>query len=233
MAASNAKGDGRRLKRLRIVLAILIFLTAAGFVYELTRPYRGQNSIDSMIDVLIGRDWDVDQNYDRLYQDSITYVEMPADADLTGKLYITPEREAYMEDMTLIVPKLEVNAPVGNGTTLPVLRKGPALFDFASLPGTGDRNVAIAGHREGGVFFYLDRLEEGDNIYLIYKEKVFRYSYKDTKAVLPSDWSVISGQGFPCVTLVTCTPIGIADHRMIVRGELQEMLDYSEAIEFS
>jgi LPXTG-site transpeptidase (sortase) family protein len=188
--------------------------------YETLRPYRAPNAIDSAIDSAIGRDWDVDYSYDEEYQDSVVYVEMPAEADLDGKLYISPERSEYAGGMILVVPKLSLSLEVQNGASLASLKKGPSLFEFAGLPGEGDTNVAIAGHRSGGVFLDLDKVGEGDFIYLVYNDYVFKYQFKDQQTVLPTQWSVVASQGFPCVSLITCTPVRVADHRMVVRGEL-------------
>ena len=130
--------------------------------------------------------------------------------------------------MRLIVPKLDLDMGVEDGTTQKAMRFGPALFEYSNLPGDGDKNVSIAAHREGGVFFHLDKVGEGDYIYVVYDEILFRYMFYDVNDVMPTNWDIISNQGFPCVTLVTCTPLGIANKRMVVRGKLVDMAVFSE-----
>jgi LPXTG-site transpeptidase (sortase) family protein len=209
----------------------LICLTAAIFVFEITRPYRPDNFIDRFVDALIGRDWieSAMPTVETAEAGDIVYVEMPAGADLTGRLYITPEREAYEDGgMTLIVPGLELNAAVSDGTTRQDLRRRPGLFEFAGMPGNEHHNVSIAGHRSGGVFFHLDKLAEGDRVYLIYDSRIFDYLYRDRTEVLPTDWSVIADQGFNCCTLITCTPVDLANRRMAVRFELEKIYRYSD-----
>jgi LPXTG-site transpeptidase (sortase) family protein len=218
------------LMKFRRILLALICLTVAVFVFEVTRPYRPDNFIDRFVDALIGRDWIESElpTVETAGEGDIVYVEVPADADLTGMLYISPERESYEEgEMTLIVPALDLNTTVSDGTTRQDLRRNPGLFEFSGMPGNEKRNVSIAGHRSGGVFFYLDKLAEGDWVYLIYDSRIFAYLYSDRTEVLPTDWSIIADQGFDCCTLITCTPVDLANKRMVVRFELEKIYRHS------
>jgi LPXTG-site transpeptidase (sortase) family protein len=219
------------LTAVRRVLSVMICLTVIVFVFEWTRPYRPDNFIDRFVDALIGRDWIESEmtTVETAAEGDIVYVEVPADADLTGLLYISPERESYEGGgMTLIVPALDLYATVSDGTTRQDLRRNPGLFEFSGMPGNEDQNVSIAGHRSGGVFFYLDKLTEGDWVYLIYDSRIFAYLYHDRTEVLPTDWSVIAEQGFNCCTLITCTPVDLANRRMVVRFKLDKIYRYSD-----
>jgi LPXTG-site transpeptidase (sortase) family protein len=209
----------------------MICLAAVVFVFEWTRPYRPDNFIDRFVDALIGRDWieSALPTVETAGEGDIVYVEVPADADLTGLLYISPERESYEAGgMTLVVPALDLSAAVSGGTTRQDLRRNPGLFEFSGMPGNEDQNVSIAGHRSGGVFYHLDKLAEGDWVYLIYDSRIFAYLYLDRTEVLPTDWSVVAGQGFSCCTLITCTPVDLANKRMVVRFELENISRYSD-----
>ena len=145
------------------------------------------------------------------------------------KLFITKERQKYKSgNLTLHIPKLSLCEPVQNGTDKETLALGPGLYDYAQLPGEGDRNVSIAAHRNksrNGVisewfFYYIDTLCEGDYIYLSDKKHIYRYLYDQTTIVEETDWSPIYSQGVSCITLTSCEPIGVADHRIIVRATL-------------
>lgn len=145
------------------------------------------------------------------------------------KISISDARKAYDGGLTLNIPKLNVDKPVLNGTSLKVLRKGLGLYDYSAMPSEENGNVCIAGHRNGifagkitdnTPFYYINTLTEGDYIYLIDDQTVYQYLWKSTSVILPNDWSVIYNQGYSCITLTTCTPIGVADHRLVVRGEL-------------
>lgn len=154
------------------------------------------------------------------------------------KLFITKERRNYKTgDLTLIIPKLSLVEPVQNGTSKEALSLGPGLYDYAQLPGEGDRNVSIAAHRNhsrNGVisewfFYYIDTLEDGDYMYLTDTRFIYRYRYDQTTIVEEDDWSPIYSQGFSCITLTSCEPIGVADHRIIVRGILDEITPYTSS----
>ena len=156
-----------------------------------------------------------------------------------NEVYISEKRSQYKNDLTLKIPKLDVNASILDGTELSVLRKGLGLYEYAQLPSDENANVSIAGHRNG-VFagkitdntplYYINTLTEGDYLYLTDSQNVYQYLWQSTSVIEPNDWSVIYNQGYGCITITTCTPIGIADHRLVVRGELVNTFPLSENI---
>lgn len=162
----------------------------------------------------------------------------PTDLLPHDKLFITAERKIYQDgQLTLIIPKLEKTLPLYNGVSSEVLKKGAGLYDCAQLPGTGNRNVSIAGHRNGirlGVvndnapFYYIDTLTDGDYLYLVDHDSIYRYLYEDTETVEADDWGPIYSQGFSCLTITSCTPIGVSSHRIVVRGRLDKILPWTE-----
>lgn len=150
-------------------------------------------------------------------------------------LFITPDRQNYQtETMRLVIPKLDLDTVVGADTLPATLMKTPGLYEYSQLPSAGDVNVSIAAHRDlaNMEFYYLDQLEEGDLIYLIYQDQVYQYEYYSTRIVEADDWSVISRRGFSAVTLTTCDPIGTSRNRMVVVGYLSEQYPYSPSVVF-
>ncbi len=158
------------------------------------------------------------------------------------KLFITPERQEYQSGaLQLIIPKLEVDIPILNGIDDYTLSMGEGLYDYSQLPGKGNRNVSIAGHRnsvyngqiiDNMPFYYIDTLADGDCLYLVDDEYIYRYVWDKTTIVEESDWGPIYSQGFSALTLTSCEPIGIADHRIIVRAAMVEMIPFSETYEY-
>ena len=62
-------------------------------------------------------------------------------------------------------------------------------------------------------------MELGDVFYIHVLGKVLAYKVDQIKVVLPeddSDIQIVKGEDY--VTLLTCTPYGINDHRLLVRG---------------
>ena len=161
----------------------------------------------------------------------------------TGVWAITEERQAYVEDsLTLYIPCIDITRAVHDGTDEATLNRGVGLYEYAQLPGEGNRNVSMAGHRNGidkngnitpyAPFYYIDQVGEGDYLYLYDSEHVYRYLYEKTWVVEPDDWGPIATAGYSCITITSCTPIGVSDHRIVVRGALDQIFDYTEDFDF-
>ena len=207
-----------RLRTPRRILILLLLPAIVVFIFEYTRPFRPDNTVDAYVDRLIGRDWaDFEDPH-------LIYIKMPADTDQTGKSIVSSERSDYVDGrMILIVPALQLSTAISDGTSKESLSERPGLFAMSDMPGKGDRNVSIAGHRNRKNFYYLDRIGDGNRAYLIYDGYIFTYLFYDRTEVLPTEWGIIGKHGFSCCTLITCTPIRIASHRMAVRFELEKI----------
>ncbi len=151
------------------------------------------------------------------------------------------ERIEYIsEEMTLRVPRMEYDGPVySSGDDVnresetfrsvsgSVLDKGPGLFGASQMPSESNSNVSIAAHRDimGMEFYDIDKMTDGDYIYLTYKNKEYTYLYEETFVTHDNDWEPIKTKDFSCVTLQSCTPINVASHRIFVVGRLVEVKD--------
>ena len=162
-----------------------------------------------------------------------------------GQLLVTPDRLLYQDGGMLLsipsigiddMPVLDLPNPVEDGEDAVnhKLDDGIGLFFCAQMPGTGNPNVSIAGHRDihGKEFWYLDQLTYGDKLYLEYDGRRFEYEYVDTIIIDPNDppeiiWQPMMTREFSAITLQTCDPIGIASHRMFVAGKLIHVHDLS------
>ena len=171
----------------------------------------------------------------------LTYKEVleePEDGLPTDKVFVTDTRKGYQSgDLRLIIPKLEVDELILDGVDEQTLLQGEGLYDYAQLPGEGRSNTSIAGHRNwirGGKitldqpFSFLDTLTEGDYLYLVYGENIYQYLFEYQEVVEPDDWGPIYKTDHSCVTLTTCTPVGVSDHRLIVRGALVDIIPLSD-----
>lgn len=154
----------------------------------------------------------------------------------SGHLYLSDLRTQYQNgQMTLTIPSLGVEkAPVQNGTEDENLSAGPGLFQYAQMPSENGGNVSIAGHRDidGSIFYYVHNLSAGDYFYLEWDNKIYRYLYERTYVVTPDNWGPIEAQGYSCLTLVSCDPIGTTLNRIVVQSELSERTPYTERYEF-
>ena len=66
----------------------------------------------------------------------------------------------------------------------------------------------------------LDKLDTGDTFVVEVAGEVLTYRVFETQVVDPGDTqTVLPRAGLDIVTLVTCTPLGINTHRILVTGE--------------
>ena len=146
-------------------------------------------------------------------------------------------------DPQIIIPKINVQAPViydnTMGTTdqdtynkqMAAMQNGVAWFGIPgadSLPGQNG-NTVLSGHSsnalfENGnykfVFAKLEQLATGDVIYVNYKSTRYSYKITELKVVMPSDVGALQrGSDKPYLTLITCTPLGTSQKRLLVFAE--------------
>jgi sortase A len=97
-----------------------------------------------------------------------------------------------------------------------------SAMDIGHHEGTGNPgqpgNVVLAGHRDvnSALFRELDRLTPGDEVFVSNELGEYRYVVQDVFEVSPGDSWVMEPTSDKRVTLITCTPIGLATRRLIV-----------------
>lgn len=148
-----------------------------------------------------------------------------------GEIITTASRKKYKaETMQLVIPKLQLQCTVQDGTDDKTLESGPGLYEYAQLPSVNNANVSIAGHRDihGSHFYYLDTLKDGDLVYLTYNNQIYEYQFLSSKIYAADDWTAIGCKEISCVTLTTCDPIGTSLNRLVVTAQLTGVYPYSE-----
>ena len=121
-------------------------------------------------------------------------------------------------------PELTIDLPIYHGTADSTLLKGIGHLEGTSLPvgGAGTRSVLTAhrGLPTATLFNDLDRSAVGDMITVSVLDRVLSYRVIDTRVILPEDTeSIVATPGEDLLTLVTCTPLGINSHRILVTAE--------------
>ena len=123
----------------------------------------------------------------------------------------------------ITIPKIDLNLPIYEGTGSDVLAHGIGHLSETSYPLGGEStHCALSGHRgmaEPELFTNLDKLELGDRFYLHVLDEVLAYQVDQVLVVEPDQVEALEiVEGEDLCTLVTCTPIGINSHRLLVRG---------------
>lgn len=145
---------------------------------------------------------------------------------------------ATLPPTRLVLPSINLDIPVRPVGVKTVGRGDAARTVWADLPDAGGfhntsaypgnpGNTVINGHRDiyAAVFRHLDRVAEGDEIILYVEEVV--YPYQVTEVLIVPETFATAAQRAESqrligylpeerLTLVTCTPVGLATHRLLV-----------------
>lgn len=120
------------------------------------------------------------------------------------------------------IPKIELNVALSEGVDASILKYAVGHFKGTPMPGNKG-NFCVAGHRSytyNQYFNRLDELEIGDKIIVTTMDGEFHYEVYEIKVVKPEEISVLDNTERAEITLVTCTPIRVATHRLIVKGKI-------------
>lgn len=147
------------------------------------------------------------------------------------------------QESRLIIPKINVDVPVIYENTMgrnqqetydkqmAAMEEGVAWFGIDgadSRPGQKG-NTVLSGHSSNDwfdmgdlkfVFANLDRLKKDDTIYANYEGTRYTYRVTDTTVVLPTQLDALQlGNDKAMLTLITCTPLGTSEKRLLVYAE--------------
>lgn len=174
--------------------------------------------------------------YNRLIFAPIMAYVSPGNAPASEIEAIDPTiTQTVSADPRLIIPKLNVDVPIHFGISLDevmsAMNNGVAHYRIAgasAYPGEIG-NLVITGHSAGDVyssnqykyiFSGLERLEDGDLIYINYNSVRYTYRVIKKEVVEPSNVaSLVVQTNKPLLTLVTCTPLGTSRYRLLVTAE--------------
>ncbi len=174
--------------------------------------------------------------YNRLIFAPIMAYVSPGNAPASEIEAIDPTiTQTVSSDPRLIIPKLNVDVPIRFGVALgdvmSAMNNGVAHYRIAgasAYPGEVG-NFVITGHSAGDIyssnpykyiFSGLERLENGDLIYVNYNSVRYTYRVIKKEVVEPSNVAaLVVDTDKPLLTLVTCTPLGTSRYRLLVTAE--------------
>lgn len=135
----------------------------------------------------------------------------------------------------LIIPKLNVDVPLNFGVGLDgvmaAMNNGVVHYRIngaSAYPGEIG-NFVVMGHSAGDVysanqykfiFSGLERLQEGDIMYVHYNSVRYTYKMVGREIILPTEVSkLVIETDKPMMTLVTCWPLGTSQKRLLISAE--------------
>ena len=176
--------------------------------------------------------------YNRLVFAPIMAYIAPGNVSDDGIAAIDPTVNTNVSDTNkLIIPKLNIDVPVhfgiSNDTTTinQAMNNGVAHFmvpGASAFPGQVG-NTVVTGHSAGDIyssnqykfiFSGLERLVNGDLIYIDYNKVRYTYRMYDRKTVEPNDVASLNYTGDKAIlTLITCWPLGTSRYRLLIFAE--------------
>lgn len=123
----------------------------------------------------------------------------------------------------LKIPSISVELPIYHGTSGEVLEHGIGHLAATSFPvGGKSTHAVLTGHTglsSAKLFTDLVEMKKGDLFFIHVLDHKLAYQVDQISVVKPEDTKklqIIDGKDH--VTLLTCTPYGVNDHRLLVRG---------------
>lgn len=224
-------------KILNILIVLFIVLSLSAFLYPTISNYFYQNKTDKVIEEYNKEASRIEKSN---VEERIEEADLYNEALLLGfnelqdpfeKDKINKARESYARMLELNeviglvkIPKIRVDLPIYAGTSDKILLKGVGQMPGSSLPVGGlNTNSVLTAHSgisEKKLFNDLYKLEEGDVFSVENIQGRLNYQVKEIKTIEANDFdSLAIVDDKDLVTLMTCTPIGINTHRLLVIGE--------------
>ena len=131
------------------------------------------------------------------------------------------------------IPTIDLDIPIRAGTSEEVLQTSAGHLEGTSLPiGGNSTHTVITAHSglpEAKLFTDIRELKKGDRFYIHNIAETLAYEVDQIKVVEPSNFEdLLIVPGHDYATLLTCTPIGINTHRLLVRGH---RVPYDKAVD--
>lgn len=123
------------------------------------------------------------------------------------------------------IPEIDLYLPIYKGTDEETLAKGIGLLENTSFPiGGNGTHTVLTGHSgltTQTMFSNLEKLTVGDKFYLHTYDEKLCYKVYDIQVVFPDDVSdnIRYDINHDYCTLMTCTPIGVNTHRLLIMAE--------------
>jgi sortase A len=175
--------------------------------------------------------------YNRVFIANVQAYVSPGSID-PQNIVVDPSADiSVSQESRLIIPKINVDVPVlydigsDYASQMKAMETGVAHF---AIPGASSHpgqigNTVIAGHSSNDlldsgdykfIFAQLDKLQTGDSMYANYQGKRYTYTITSKQVIEPTDVNkLIYPTDKPIMTLITCTPLGTALHRLLIIGE--------------
>lgn len=129
---------------------------------------------------------------------------MPSQLFNQTKLSTSFPQMSQQTSWRIQIPKINLDAPILEGTSLPNMKRAVAHFEESSK---WEGNVCLAAHNRGyqyNFFEQINQLKKGDSIYYQTEKGKKEYQVEQNKMIKETDWSDIQNTKENRITLITC-----------------------------
>lgn len=211
--------DSAAVSYLMIALGLLIMSLPS--LFALVASHNQDRIVQSMTDVADGEP--DDETRAALRQAEEYNSALAASARMDGVLPYGRQIDADGSGRMcwVEIPAADIRMVVYHGTSDDAMALGAGHLDWTSLPiGGRSAHCALTAHSGLGTFRGFDDIRElvpGDHVYIHVLGEVLAYEVTGSEVVLPNDTSSLRiRDGEDLLTLITCTPYGVNDHRLLV-----------------
>ncbi len=207
-----------------VVIGLVYFVGVAAVIYPIIGNIYSTNSSKETIQSYVETvekmpKEEIDQRLQKAEQYNEQLAQGQYDESLAKAVCQADELMCYVD-----IPCLSIYLPVYYGTSDEVLEKGCGWLEKTSLPvGGQSTHASISGHTglpNAEMFTKLDAMKVGDVFYIHIFNETLSYVVDNINTVTPNDTKhLLIEEGEDFVTLLTCTPYGINDKRLLVRGK--------------
>ena len=246
----NQKNNKKKKKRnsiLTLIISDILMLICSGMLlYPIISDLWNAQHISKMFGNYQKTVEDMtDEEYDRILTEAENYNKTLVERGDSRFAMSDEERAVY--ESCLKVPGTDViayitcdkigvkNVPIYHGTGSAVLQVGVGNYEGSSLPVGGEStHCVLSGHTGMAglkMFSELSKLKKGDMFQIKVLNRTLTYQVNDINEVYPNDISHLGIEdGKDYCTLITCIPVGLNSHRLLVRGERIDNLDKKQAL---
>ena len=241
--APSGRKRRRRLPRWadRLITMVVILIGVGLMVwpwvldrFESAGVFNQIDAVSSTVDAL------PEQERERILLQARSYNELLAGEDSELPIdQVAPYEEQLVFDrdpmMSWVeIPSINVSMPIYHGTGEEALMAGVGHLEGTSLPVGGVSShcvlTAHSGMRNLSMFDDIHALGEGDLVLLHTMNQTLAYRVTGSEVVWPDEVESLAIEpGADKLTLVTCTPYGVNDHRLLVHCERTEYVEQEVA----
>ena len=234
----NLKISRRKHIIIVIIIGVIYFFGVAAIIYPIFGNMVSMNSSQTVIrsyDAMVGDM--TDDEIVRKLENARKYNE-----DIAKGIYNDGLERSLCDASGLMcyvdIPSIDIYIPVYFGTSNEVLQKGCGWLENTSLPvGGNSTHSSISGHTglpTADMFTDLEKAKVGDMFYIHVIGEVLAYRVDRIETVMPNNTKLLKIiEGEDHCTLLTCTPYGINDKRLLVRGVRVPVVDIPERTDVS